>query len=73
MLSQLICSPHFSRQTLYSDVTVQYTCPGRGFGRTHIRRETRRLVQIDTQGVAEGLPFSASIEGRRVGDCGERR
>lgn len=56
-----------------SEITVQYTCPGRGFGRTHIRRETRRLVQIDTQGVADGLPFSASIEGRRVGECGERR
>ena len=54
------------------EVTVQYTCPGRGFGRTHIRRETNSLVQIDTQGVAEGLPFQSSIEGRRVGTC-ERR
>lgn len=54
-----------------SDVTVQYTCPGRGYGRTHIRMETDKLVQIDTQGIAEGLPFSYSMEGRRVGDCSD--
>ena len=53
----------------HNDVTVQYTCPGRGYGRTHIRLETEKLVQIDTQGIAEGLPFSYSMEGRRVGDC----
>lgn len=52
-----------------SDVTVQYTCPGRGYGRTHIRMETDKLVQIDTQGIAGGLPFSYAMEGRRVGDC----
>lgn len=53
----------------HSDVTVQYTCPGRGYGRTHIRMETEKLVQIDTQGIAEGLPFSYTMEGRRVGEC----
>jgi len=50
-------------------VTVQYTCRGRGYGRTHIRRESSRLVQIDSQGIANGLPFSFAAEGRRVGDC----
>lgn len=53
-----------------NDVTVQYTCRGRGYGRTHIRRETSRLVQIDSQGIAKGLPFEFSAEARRVGDCG---
>lgn len=52
-----------------SDVTVQYTCRGRGYGRTHIRRETSRLVQIESQGIADGLPFEFSAEARRVGDC----
>lgn len=52
-----------------SEVTVQYTCPGRGYGRTHIRRETNQLVQIDTQGIANGLPFAFAAEARRVGDC----
>ncbi len=52
-----------------SDVTVQYTCRGRGYGRTHIRRETGRLVQIDSQGIASGLPFAFVAEARRVGEC----
>lgn len=53
-----------------SEVTVQYTCRGRGYGRTHIRKETNRLVQIDSQGIANGLPFEFNAEARRVGDCG---
>jgi hypothetical protein len=52
-----------------SEVTVQYTCRGRGYGRTHIRRETGRLVQIDSQGILDGLPFDIVAEGRRVGEC----
>jgi hypothetical protein len=50
-------------------VTVQYTCRGRGYGRTQIKRETSRLIQIQSQGIADGLPFEFSAEGRRVGDC----
>ena len=53
-----------------AEVTVQYTCRGRGYGRTHIRRETSRLVQIETQGIAEGLPFDFAAEARWIGDCG---
>lgn len=52
-----------------SSVTVHYTCPGAGHGRTTIRSETNRLVQIDTQGIAEGRPFSQAIEARRAGAC----
>jgi hypothetical protein len=52
-----------------TEVTVQYTCRGRGYGRTHIRRETNRLVQIETQGIADGLPFAFAAEARRIGDC----
>lgn len=50
-------------------VTVQYTCRGRGYGRTHIRRETAQLIQVESQGIAGGLPFEFAAEGRRVGDC----
>lgn len=53
-----------------NDVTIQYTCRGRGYGRTHIRRESGRIVQIETQGIAEGLPFNFAAEARRVGECG---
>lgn len=52
------------------EVTVQYTCRGKGYGLTHIRRESSRLVQIEAQGIANGLPFSFTAEARRVGDCG---
>jgi len=52
-----------------SEITVQYTCKGSGYGRTHIRRETPRLVQIDSQGIADGLPFAFTAEARKVGDC----
>ena len=52
-----------------TSLLVQYTCKGHGFGRTQLRRETSQLVQIETQGVADGLPFEESIEGRWVGEC----
>lgn len=52
-----------------SEVTVQYTCRGHGYGRTHVRREAAGLVQIDSQGIVNGLPFSFAAEGRRVGSC----
>ena len=51
------------------EVAVQYTCRGQGYGLTRIRMENDRLVQIESQGVANGQPFNFSAEGRRVGDC----
>ncbi len=50
-------------------VTVQYTCPGDGYGRTSIRRETNSLIQIESQGIAGGLPFQFAAEARRTGNC----
>lgn len=50
-------------------VTVQYTCRGNGYGRTSIRREGDGLVQIQTQGIHNGTPFSYSAEGRHTGRC----
>ena len=52
-----------------SDVTVQYECQGGDYGRTHIRRESDSLVQIDSQGIIRGEPFSFVAEGRHVGAC----
>ncbi len=52
-----------------SVATVQYTCPGRGFGHTSIRVETPRLARIDTQGLVDGRPFAYRVEARRVGSC----
>lgn len=52
-----------------NEVTVQYTCPGQGYGRTHVRRETNSLIQLDSQGIVNGRPFAFAVEGRRVGTC----
>lgn len=61
------------RSTVIEDgaasVTVQYVCPGNGYGHTRIRLENPRLAQIETQGVANGLPFAFAAEARRVGPC----
>lgn len=51
------------------EVTVQYTCRGNGYGRTSIRKETGTLVQIESQGIADGKPFQFTAEARRTGDC----
>ena len=50
-------------------MTVSYSCPGLGRGRTTIRFETPRLVQIDSQGLDHGMPFALRAEARRVGPC----
>lgn len=50
--------------------TVHYTCPGSGHGRTTIRVETSRLIQVESQGIADDSPFNVSLEGRRTGACG---
>ena len=49
--------------------TVSYTCGRAGSGRTTLRVETPRLVQVDTQGLVDGSPFDLSIEARHVGEC----
>ena len=65
---QAACSRYIISDTA-DEVTVHYTCGGLGHGRTTVRRETNRLVQIDTQGVASGMPFSQALEARRTGVC----
>lgn len=50
-------------------VTVQYTCPGAGYGRTTVRLETPQLAQVESQGIDAGTPFDFSAEVRRVGPC----
>lgn len=50
-------------------LSVSYDCGVAGGGRTDLRIETPRLVQLRSQGVADGAPFSFMMEGRRVGAC----
>ncbi len=48
---------------------IHYTCPGSGHGRTSLKMETPRLVQIESQGIASKNPFQETYEARRVGTC----
>lgn len=52
-----------------NEVTVQYTCRGNGYGRTTIRKEGNSLVQVRSQGIQAGTPFSLEGEARRTGSC----
>lgn len=61
-----------TRELVGSDdrsVTVNYICPGMGRGRTTLRVETPRLVQIDSQGLHNGTPFGLRAQARRTGPC----
>lgn len=49
--------------------TVAFVCPGMGRGRTLLRVETPRLVQIDMQGISNGLPFALRAQARHTGAC----
>lgn len=51
------------------NVTVRYACPRTGFGRTTILVETPRLVQVESQGLANGTPFALHVEARKAGPC----
>lgn len=50
-------------------ITVQYTCRGNGYGRTSIRKEGSGLLQVQSQGIENGTPFSFSAEARYAGRC----
>lgn len=65
---QATCSRFIVSDTAEA-VTVSYDCGAAGNGRTTIRRETNRLVQVETQGIARGSPFSMTLEARRTGTC----
>lgn len=50
-------------------LVVSYSCDGQGQGLTTIRRENSDLIQIQSQGIRNGAPFSFSVEGRRTAGC----
>jgi len=56
-----------------SSTTVEYNCPGGGFGRSEIGLITPRSLRIETQGISDGLPFHYVIQARRMGDCPSRQ
>jgi hypothetical protein len=52
-----------------AQAVVHYSCAGAGNGRTEIRVETPRVIQIESQGIEGKEPFDWAYEGRRVGEC----
>jgi hypothetical protein len=48
---------------------VHYSCAGTGNGRTSIRVETPRVIQIESQGIEGKEPFDWTYEARRIGEC----
>ena len=62
------CARHVIRDDA-AMTTVEYNCPGGGFGRSEIAFVTPRSLRIETQGISDGLPFHYVIQARRMGDC----
>lgn len=48
---------------------VHYSCPGGGFGTSHVESLTPRSVRVDSQGIADRYPFALTIYAHRVGPC----
>ena len=61
--------PSFTVADTPHALSVTYDCAAAGNGRTDLRVETVRLVQIRSQGIADGAPFAFDAEGRRLGPC----
>ena len=59
----------FTSENAGDHAAVAYDCAARGQGRTALRVETARLVQIDSQGISGGRPFAVRYEARRIGAC----
>lgn len=73
MLLQIQHPRNICRRYVVTDtaqhIVVTYDCAAAGNGRTDLRIETARLVQIQSQGVADSAPFSFQMEARRIGTC----
>jgi hypothetical protein len=66
--SGITCERYVVRSTVNA-VTVSYTCQGHGQGLTTIRKESNRIIHIQSQGIRNNAPFSFSVEGRKTGPC----
>lgn len=66
--SNATCSQNVLRSTANS-LTISYSCGGKGQGITVIRKETDRLIQIQSQGIWNSSPFSFTAEARRISAC----
>lgn len=60
---------HYIVRSEPNSLTVSYTCPGYGQGLTVIRKESNRIIHIQSQGIRNNAPFSFAAELRRTGPC----
>ena len=62
------CSRSIDTSTL-DRAEVHYSCVGGGFGTSRVEVLTPRSIRVQTQGIADGLPFGYVINARRIGFC----
>jgi len=62
------CEQYVVRSSANS-VTVSYSCKAQGLGLTTIRKESNRIIHIQSQGIHNNAPFSFAVEGRKDGPC----
>jgi hypothetical protein len=60
---------HYVVRSSPTAVTVSYSCKGAGQGLTTIRKESGKLIHIQSQGIRNNSPFSFAVEGRYTGAC----
>jgi hypothetical protein len=48
---------------------VSMQCAGGGFGQATIKVVTPRNLKIEVQGIADGAPYSHTLQARRIGPC----
>ena len=65
------CGQKLLRETA-STAIFTYECAPNEFGRSEISLVTPRNFKIVSQGIAGGLPFSHTVQARRVGECQAR-
>jgi hypothetical protein len=65
----LDCKQYVVRSTPNS-ITISYSCTNAGQGLTTIRKESSKLIHIDSQGIRNNSPFAFAAEARLTGPCG---
>lgn len=60
---------HYVVRSTPTTIVVSYSCRGQGQGLTTIRKESGKLIHIQSQGIRNNSPFSFSVEARRAGTC----
>ncbi len=60
---------HYVVRSGPTSITISYSCRGQGQGLTVIRKETSKLVHIESQGIRNNSPFSFAVEARNTGPC----